>query len=118
MGRGLAQQCKERFPGIDLWYGMICREFKENTPIVRHQVHRVIMFPTKPLATLPYMSWQGQACLALIDKYARDLGAYNLNDPVALPAIGCGNGGLKQEDVIPILEKYLIGDRFTLVLRP
>lgn len=117
MGRGVAAQCKEKFPDIDLWYGMICREFKEHTGIMRHQIHKVIMFPTKPLTNPPYMSWDQPSDLLLIEKSARELGSYNLNNPIALPLVGCGNGGLKQDDVLPILEKYLTGDRFTLVMR-
>ena len=74
------------------------------------------MLPTKSLNTeKPWLSLKGKSSLAFIDASLRSLvcsitelnaGARSI-DSVYLPPPGCGNGGLKLESVMPLLEERL-----------
>ena len=112
MGRGVAKQASELYPGLAKWYGSKCRSFMIHTPCLRYD--RLILFPVKPLNVLaPYLSWQGKANLSLIEKSTKDLAEFP-DKEIALPLVGCGNGRLSESDVLPILNMYL-DDRFVLV---
>ncbi len=77
-----------------------------------------MLFPVKPLDALePNMSWRQEANLTLIERSANQLAHLPGEDPVAVPLVGCGNGGLDPADVRPILDLKLKGDRFVLVLQ-
>lgn len=119
MGRGLAAQCAERFPDVPAWYGDICQACGPNTPVVVHPEHGLIFFPTKPLDyDDPNLSWRGQSSLKLIRRSAVQLARLRLG-PVAVPLVGCGNGGLRELDVMPIVRDALKGqDHFTIVHPP
>ena len=137
MGRGVAKQAADRFPDLPAKYGNVCEHYRAVTPVVEFGViagrlevrstltepdpitrRGVILFPTKPLnVDAPHLSWRGPASLELIERGARQLAAGWSQVPVALPLVGCANGRLRDVDVIPILERYLTGDNFLLVLR-
>jgi hypothetical protein len=119
MGRGLAKQAKLGLCGVTRWYGWVCRMFREDTPVVRYFRSAALMFPTKPLASDPARSWNQKSDLELIARSARQLGRWHETTPwqqeIAVPMVGCGNGGLKEAAVWPILLKYLTDDRFVIV---
>ncbi len=125
MGRGLARQAALKFRGIEEWYGEYCQKHRAKTTCVVRNVHQhlapLVLFPVKPLnEAAPWVSWKSEANLKLIERSAKDLAALYQEDPraelVAVPAVGCGNGGRDLGEVRPILERYLTSDRFVLVL--
>lgn len=121
MGRGVALQAALRFPILPVWYGEYCKERGKDTNVVIRIVHRLVLFPVKPLNEKePYLSWKQDASLDLIGRSAQALPCLCSEAQVAkiaLPVVGCGNGNLKEEDVLPVLKKHL-DDRFTLVRLP
>ena len=90
----------------------------------------MILFPTKPLnEQKPGMSWKNKSSLDLIRQSAQELNELVLPDKeisdnwakplqtnhVLIPAVGCGNGFLEEDHVVPVLKDEL-DDRFTLFL--
>jgi len=99
MGRGIALQCKQKFPEFPKILGNF---ISENGNIVGvHQKYRIISFPVKH-------NWWEKGNLGLIEKSAYELsliGSYI--DNIFLTKPGCHNGKLDWKNVKPILEKYL-----------
>jgi len=118
MGRGLAKQAEGRYPGLAEWYGGACQKMTSGPRI--HLYEDLILFPVKPLnEDAPWLSWRSEASLEVIEKSAQQLARlariFHLAGEIAVPLVGCGNGRLKEEDVLPILERYLNDNRFILV---
>lgn len=117
MGRGVAKQADLRYRGLAKWYGEFCRKHGKDTPVVRHPLFPVALFPVKLLdIQKPHLSWKGSASIARIHMSAKQLSG--MEGQYCLPKVGCGNGGLKWEGVRPVLEKYLRGSRFLLIEPP
>lgn len=108
MGKGLALEFRRRYPTAAGQYVRACEERRfgigdvlVTPPDVRAPY--ILHFPTKTTwrkpSRLPYIV-SGLSALrqALID---------NLISSVAVPALGCGEGGLKWEDVRPLLFEWL-----------
>jgi hypothetical protein len=104
MGRGVALQAKEQFPSLSAELGMALNRIG-NVPHVFFK-YKLITLPVKH-------EWMQQADLKLIEQSLgilthidRRLEASKYEPPtVYLPRPGCGNGGLKWEDVRPLCEK-------------
>lgn len=107
MGGGIAKEAKDKFPGIDYLLGKYINEWENRCFYLKK--FKIISFPTKH-------HYKDPSCLKLIEKSCKELieicDKFNLQE-VSLPRPGCGLGGLKWEQVKPILEKYL-DDRFTV----
>jgi hypothetical protein len=111
MGRGIALQAKQRYPGIAKAVG---DSIRNNGNIVRliavTRDYKLVTFPVKH-------NWYEKADIDLIAKSCKELVAladrYNMTE-IFLPRPGCGNGKLNYADVKPILEQYL-DDRFIVV---
>ena len=118
MGRGVALQAAQRYPGVSAWYGAICQACGPFTPVVIHPEHPLIFFPVKPLDyDDPNLSWRKKASIQLIQKSAIQLSKLRLGK-VGVPMVGCGNGGLTEMSVFPALYTILSEDHFTLVRLP
>lgn len=108
MGRGLALQAKERFGGIQYRLGKLIREYGNN---VYYLGNNRFSFPVKD-------NWYEKAKPSLIMKSAIQLkelvNKVTQRHKVVLPKVGCGNGGLKWQEVELILDKYL-DDKFIIV---
>lgn len=119
MGAGLARQASVRFPQLAMLYGGLCKHHGALTPSLAMPDDRVVMFPVKPLnRAAPHLSWQQGASLHLIRRSAQELAEIEptlAGDVIAVPWVGCGNGGLSTRDVYPILWDALRSDRFVLV---
>lgn len=116
MGAGVAKAAAQRCPDLPEWWGSMCHQFREDTPVMLHPVHRLIMFPTKPMdADAPWLSWQKDASTKLIWRSAAQLAAFTLNENILIPLVGCGNGGLPEEFVLPILLTFCSHYRYQLV---
>ncbi|MFG3710832.1 macro domain-containing protein [Micromonospora sp. NPDC047730] len=109
MGRGLALQFKQRFPANFATYREACQEGlvqpgKVLVVLARQDRHRyVINFPTK-------RHWRQPSRIEDVEAGLRDLArsirALRISS-VALPALGCGLGGLQWKDVRPRIEETL-----------
>jgi hypothetical protein len=119
MGAGVVLQAWSRFPELAGWWGSICTAHKARAPVTWNPARRLIAFPVKPyVPEQPEYSWNQRASLELIEISAKQLA--DLREPhgeIALALPGCGNGGLDQDQVLPILRHYLRSDRFVLVDR-
>ncbi len=101
MGRGLAFQASLRFQNLPQVLGTKLLQSGNNVYIMPE--YRLITFPVKH-------QWHQMADPVLIEQSLVQLvGKVRLINkyPVALPRVGCGNGGLKWDDVRPLLEKHL-----------
>ena len=110
MGKGIALQFKERFPTNFKIYASACKKgevkigkmlvVKDNT-LAGEKV--IINFPTKA-------EWFKKSQYSYIEEGLKDLvnviKEYKIYS-IAIPPLGCGNGGLKWEKVKPLMDKYL-----------
>jgi O-acetyl-ADP-ribose deacetylase (regulator of RNase III) len=113
MGKGLALQFKQRYPANYIFYERACREGRvrpghmlvfELEPVVPGQRPQLIInFPTK-------RHWRDESLLVDIhqglDALAFELIRRRIRH-VALPALGCGLGGLAWADVKELIEDRL-----------
>jgi len=107
MGRGLARQATERFPGLANYLGhLLCAEGNHVHPLPEFGL---ITFPVKH-------NWWEQASLELIERSVKELKLLFVGGTqvsISLPRVGCGNGRLSWDDVKPLLEG--LDWRFTVV---
>ncbi|HMX88317.1 MAG: macro domain-containing protein [Saprospiraceae bacterium] len=110
MGKGIALQFKERFPVNFKIYADACKKgemkvgkmlvVKENT---LNGEKLIINFPTKT-------EWFKKSQYSYIEVGLKDLvrviEEYKIKS-IAIPPLGCGNGGLKWEKVKAMMDKYL-----------
>ena len=110
MGRGVAKQATERFPGIQKWLAGELERFG-------NYVHAVAPNPSKGrpfwLVTFPVKrEWGDDADPYLIQRSAQELhlwvlGMLDDGGTIAMPRPGCGNGNLDWSQVKPLLESIL-----------
>jgi len=110
MGKGIALQFKERFPLNFKIYADACKKgemqvgkmlvVKENT---LNGEKIIVNFPTKT-------EWFIKSQYSHIEDGLKDLAnvieVYKIKS-IAIPPLGCGNGGLKWEKVKPMMDRYL-----------
>lgn len=106
MGRGVAKQAAERYPWIrDALARYLCT--------IGLKVTRILPYDTRiqpPLIAFPVKHhWNMNADLNLIQASAQQLDHIIMDmswqDMIfALPKPGCGNGGLRWEDVKPVID--------------
>lgn len=110
MGKGIALQFKEAFPHNYKEYVAACKR-KELEPgkllvIKEHTLHGekiMINFPTK---TEWYLKSKYEYIEKGLEALVDVIKEYNIIS-IAIPPLGCGNGGLKWDKVKPMMEKYL-----------
>ena len=107
MGKGVAKEAAERFPGLAEDLGTR----------ISHFGNHFFRFDGLGIATLPVKHrWMEKADFTLIEQSIKEMLETlpcNLTK-VYMVRPGCGNGGLDWKDVKPILEIYL-DDRFVIV---
>jgi hypothetical protein len=119
MGRGIALQAKERYPLLPKDLGEMLKK-EGNVPFGFSYTWGEFIF------TLPVKHhWHERASIKLIERSTitlvealektNNVFHWNLSK-IVMPRPGCGNGGLKWEDVKPVIEPYL-DDRFTVMER-
>jgi hypothetical protein len=117
MGAGIAKAAADKYPDLPAWYGQKCRKYQADTAVLPYKPGKLFLFPTKPLADQPWMSWKQDASLDLIRQSTTQLALWleilqrdgKFIKPVGVPLVGCQNGNLKPKQVVPILQKYLNG---------
>lgn len=100
MGRGIARQAKQRYPDLEARLGAHIGEYGNHVGVFHAGL---VAFPVKH-------TWEQKADLTLIERSAGELIllAHKRNwQRVLLPRPGCGNGGLRWEDVRPLLTELL-----------
>ena len=110
MGKGIALRFKERFPDNLKAYQLACRDHKVKVGKVfntmtgyDHNPKCIVNFPTKEHWRDPsQLQWIVDGVSDLIEFVVRN----NIKS-IAIPALGCGLGGLKWDQV-----KQVIEDRF------
>lgn len=125
MGKGLASRTKYLFPDVYVFYQDLCRKrrMKLGSPFLYKREGSFDYQLADEPSTLPELNkktwfllfptknhWREQADLASIEKGIRWV-ASNYDkmglESLAVPALGCGQGGLEWKDVGPLLVKYL-----------
>lgn len=111
MGRGCAREARDKFPLLPSELGEHITK-NGNVPCF-------FMDGDYDLITLPVKHhWHQKADIKLIERSVRamlGLLEFELNNiTVVMPRPGCGNGGLRWEDVKPVLEPIL-DDRFHVI---
>lgn len=110
MGKGIALQFKEAFPINYKIYAAACKKKELHTGqllVVKEQTLEgekiIINFPTKT-------EWFMKSKYEYVEEGLKELAKVieeNKIESIAIPPLGCGNGGLKWEKVKPMIEKYL-----------
>jgi O-acetyl-ADP-ribose deacetylase (regulator of RNase III) len=111
MGKGIALMFKDAFPANFREYEAACKRsevrigtmFVTERPAMMGAPRWIINFPTK-------QHWRGNARLEWIESGLQDLRAVILKKQIrsiALPPLGCGNGGLDWREVRPVIERAL-----------
>jgi O-acetyl-ADP-ribose deacetylase (regulator of RNase III) len=103
-GAGLAKAWAQMDPVAAGEYKALCKQGRikiGEVAIVKHGESRWVMFPTKD-------HWRNPSHLEWIEAGLVDLQRYAPGfQSLAIPALGCGLGGLKWEDVKRLMETYL-----------
>jgi O-acetyl-ADP-ribose deacetylase (regulator of RNase III) len=111
MGKGIALQFKEAFHDNYKAYRDACKNesfhigellaIKDNNAILGEKL--IINFPTKKHWKQPSRYEYIEAGLIALSKFIQD----NKINSIALPPLGCGNGGLNWDVVRPLIDKHL-----------
>ena len=111
MGKGIALQFKKRFPENFRDYSRACKReevepghmFVFDTGRLDGNPKYIINFPTK-------RHWRSRSRLADVEAGLADLADQIRKQDIrsiAMPALGCGHGGLEWEEVRPLIERKL-----------
>lgn len=106
MGKGVALQFKKRYPAMFEDYSARCaaKAVTPGVPYLWEDDRSIILnFPTKA-------HWKENSKLEYIERGLQWLASSYESlgiHTIAMPALGCGNGGLDWKDVRPLLERYL-----------
>lgn len=113
MGKGIALQFKDQYPNNFAAYHAACKAkqvevgkmfvFEEQPMIGDKKI--IINFPTKK-------DWKHKSKIEYVESGLKDLAKVieeRRIKSIAMPLLGCGNGGLDWGDVKVLIEKYLSG---------
>jgi O-acetyl-ADP-ribose deacetylase (regulator of RNase III) len=108
MGKGLALAVKSRYPEVFHKYLIACESGKMrigNLQLVKTTDRWILNFPTKK-------HWRGASKLEFVEaglkKFVKTYRRRHIAS-VAFPPLGCGHGGLKWDEVEPLMRRYLEG---------
>lgn len=106
MGKGIAKEFKRRYPEMFKRYREFCKNGELSTGklyLYRTPNKWVLNFPTKQHWRSPSrIEWIEQGLKKFVDSYDSQ-GVTS----ISFPQLGCGNGGLRWEDVRPLMESSL-----------
>lgn len=117
MGKGLAYQFKLKFPNINKAYVNMCKHGMlrpGNLQLCRENDKFIINFPTKDkwraASRMEYVTDGLDALIKLLED--------NNIKSVAIPPLGCGNGGLAWDEVKAVIESklYIISDKIDIIV--
>lgn len=120
-GKGLALAFKQRFPGLDDFYRQACDagDLRPGRPVLWRPADllspKVLLFATK-------RHWRDDSRLSdIVDGLAwmgQRLNASEWEGLIAMPALGCGLGGLDFEQVRQAVEDHLGSSTARVLLFP
>lgn len=119
MGRGIALEAKERYPGLALAVGTQIRNFGNKVHVFSgYDDFDILTYPVKPVfGPNGEPGWKAKAQLPLVQKSMSEMlyfvNRYHWMD-ILMPRPGCGNGGLKWDTVKEAISPFL-DNRFTVV---
>lgn len=107
-GAGLSEQMKKLYPDVSKVYIDVCKNksLSLGYPLlnISNEYKQFLFFPTKEF-------WWEDSRIEWIEsgleKLVRNIKMTTYIESIALPALGCGFGLLKWEDVKPLMIKYL-----------
>lgn len=110
MGKGVALQFAKKFPEMLVAYKAACKA-GEVQPGRMHVFEREEMFRPRYIINFPTKRhWRTRSRIEDIEAglaaLAREIGRLDIRS-IALPPLGCGNGGLDWEDVFPRIKAAL-----------
>jgi O-acetyl-ADP-ribose deacetylase (regulator of RNase III) len=110
MGKGIALQFKKAFPEMFKAYEAVCKA-KKLQPGQMHVYDRGQMFNPRYIINFPTKRhWKGKSKLADIvaglDALVEELTSRDIKS-VAIPPLGCGQGGLSWDEVRPLIEQAM-----------
>ena len=135
MGGGIAKLAADFDPTLPESYGAFCRDWHtdrgidpagQSFPLFYHDPF--ICLATKRFNHLsPHLSWRHPSSIELIENGLSQLAniensyfyafSHGKDPTIFVPLLGCGLGGLKKEQVLPLMEKYLTHNRFIVFER-
>jgi O-acetyl-ADP-ribose deacetylase (regulator of RNase III) len=111
MGKGIALQFKQAFPHNFNVYKQACDNGQLTTGKILAVMDRELLFGERLIINFPTKQhWKIPSSYAYVESGLIALAAYLEKNPVnslAMPAPGCGNGGLDWNKVRPMIEQYL-----------
>lgn len=119
MGKGIALQMKQAFPEMYKKYSKAC----ENGEIKIGSVftyHTGLLYNPRYIINLPTKKhWKGKSKIEYVnsglDALINEIKKLNIKS-IAIPPLGCGNGGLDWSEVRPLIEKKLSGLNDTQII--
>lgn len=105
MGKGVAKDAAARFRGLTRALGT--QLLLNGNHVYPFPEYRIFTFPTKN-------DWREPSSIELIRQSTEELSKLSFGLLVALPHVGCGEGGLNWNSVYPVLSEIL-DDRFLAV---
>ena len=113
MGRGIALQAKQRYPGIEK---VLAEKIRSRgnvvSSLIKKDGHWLISFPTKH-------NWKDKSNIDLIKSSAEQLKQHFNNQKekpiVLIPRPGCFNGRLEWDDVKKTIEPILTDEQFAII---
>lgn len=109
MGRGVALEAARRYPALPAEYGRRLSRGSRSIELWDGGNVRLVLLPTKE-------DWRHPSSLVFVERQVIALAADpRIEGDVFLPLLGCGLGGLREADVVPMLRRLLDSERFALV---
>lgn len=106
MGKGIALMFKERFPGNFAEYAIACKKGEVRIGKVFATGNNELFGPAWILNFPTKTHWRAKSRLEWIEEGLRDLvrviGEKKIRS-IAIPPLGCGNGGLQWSEVRPLI---------------
>jgi O-acetyl-ADP-ribose deacetylase (regulator of RNase III) len=106
MGKGVALQFRKKYPAMYAEYETLCKQGAlriGNLHLYRADDHWILNFPTKRHYRMPSRLEDIETGLTVLCAQYATWGI----DSLALPALGCGYGGLSWSDVKPLIQYHL-----------
>lgn len=105
MGAGLAKQFKQRYPLMNCFYVSVCSNKQIKPGALRYCKEGekcIILFPTKTHFKFPSKIEYIESGLDYFAENYRFLTVQGIKS-FAFPLLGCGCGGLKKDEVLPLM---------------